>query len=73
MLNRADAQYERDSEPKQSQTMGIAAREMTVGELIDRRIHKTEGELKSLHVLKGALSQDFLNGGASRLGALLER
>lgn len=72
MLNRADAQYERQAETKVPQDMG-AAREMTVGELIDRRIHKTESELKSLHVLKGALSQDFLNGSASRLGALLER
>lgn len=55
----------------EAKTMGIAAREMTVEELIDMRIEKLERDLKCLSGLKGALSRDFLRSGASRIGAFL--
>jgi len=49
-----------------------AAREMTIGELLDRRIEKAERLLRTLTDLKSALPGQFLNSGASRVTALLE-
>lgn len=48
----------------------MAAREMNVGELLDQRIAKAERLVQALRTLKGALSTDALNGGASRLNFL---
>jgi hypothetical protein len=79
MLNRVDAaeygQQTRMSTPVSQTEMGTCGvgREMTVGELIGQRILKAERLLKQLHDLKGSLSQDFLNSGASRISALLDQ
>jgi hypothetical protein len=50
----------------------MAARELTVGELLDRRIHKAEQMLKALHDLKQSLPGQYLNSGASRISAFIE-
>ncbi len=47
-------------------------RELTVGELLDRRIHKAEQMLKALHDLKQSLPGQYLNSGASRISAFIE-
>lgn len=47
-------------------------REMTIGELLDRRIDKAERLLRTLQDLKNALPGQFLNSGAYRISALLE-
>jgi hypothetical protein len=79
MLNRTDTEYENRPQTSlqgmqgQQATCGGASREMTVGELIDQRIYKAERLLKSLHDLKGSLSQSFLSCGASRISALLDQ
>lgn len=44
-----------------------AAREMTVGEAIDRQIYEAHRMIRALTGIKGALSTDFLNSGASRV------
>lgn len=49
-----------------------AMREITVGELLDRRIDKAERVLRALQDLKGALPGNFLNSGASRISPFLE-
>lgn len=52
--------------------LDCAARELTVGELLDRRIEKAERLVRALHDLKGTLPGNFLNGGASRISPFLE-
>jgi hypothetical protein len=54
------------------QDVCCAAREMTIGELLDRRIEKAATLLRTLQDLKGALSGQFLSSGASRISALIE-
>lgn len=49
-----------------------AGRELTVGELIDRRIDKLDRQARDLRSLKDAMSQGFLQSGASRIQSLLE-
>lgn len=49
-----------------------AARELTIGELLDRRIEKAERTVRALCDLKASLPGTYLNSGASRIGALLE-
>lgn len=49
-----------------------AGREMTVGELLDRRIEKAERLVRALTDLKGSLPGNFLTSGASRISAFLE-
>lgn len=49
-----------------------AARELTVGELLDRRIEKAERLVKSLYDLKNSLPGQYLNSGASRISAFIE-
>lgn len=48
------------------------AREITVGELLDRRIEKAGALLHALHDLKGSLPGQFLSSGASRISAFIE-
>lgn len=49
-----------------------AARELTVGELLDRRIDKAARLLRALTDLKGNLPGNFLNSGASRVSPFLD-
>lgn len=60
------------SETDNAKTVNMAAREMTVGELIDRRIEKAERQARDLRTLKDAMSSGLLQSGASKLGSLLE-
>lgn len=50
----------------------VAAREMTVGEILDHRIMEAERTLRCLHGMKSALSGDFLNCNGSRISPLLK-
>lgn len=50
----------------------VATKEMTVGELIDRHIDKAERQARDLRILKDAMSQGFLQSGASKISSLLE-
>lgn len=61
-----EAQYNRNPDAC------VAAREMTVEELLDRRIDKLQSQMKALQDVKGSLSQSFLRSGASRIMVLLE-
>jgi hypothetical protein len=48
-----------------------AAREMTVGELLDRRLEAAERLVQALRDLKGSLPGNYLNSGASRIASLV--
>lgn len=48
----------------------VAAREQTVGELLDQRIHEANRVVTALHDLKASLPGSFLSSGASRILAL---
>lgn len=50
----------------------LAMREMTVGELLDRRIDKARRMLDALQDLKASLPGNYLNSGASRITAFIE-
>lgn len=47
-------------------------REMTVGEILDRRIEKAERLVRALLDLKSSLPASYLHSGASRIAAFLE-
>lgn len=47
-----------------------AAREQTVGEYFDDRIHQTQRVVDALRDLKASLPGSFLGSGASRIAAL---
>jgi hypothetical protein len=47
-------------------------REMTVGELLDRRIDKAERLVRALSDLKASLPGSYLDSGASRISAFIE-
>lgn len=76
MLNRSDTDQEAKVNAMQAGMLGNtpmgAGREMTVGELIERRIWKAEALLKALNDLRGNLPVNFLQSGASRISAFLE-
>lgn len=52
--------------------LGGVGREMTVVEILDRRIEKAERLVRVLQDLKGNLPGNYLNSGASRISAILE-
>lgn len=68
MNNTTNNAYDARSE---NAKMGCA-REITVGEVLDRRIEKAERSLRALHDLKASLPGNFLNSGASRISAFIE-
>lgn len=49
-----------------------AYRELTVGELLDRRIDKAQRLLNTLRDLKANIPGAYLDSGASRISAFLE-
>lgn len=49
-----------------------AARELTVRELLDRRIEKAKTLARTLEDLKNSLSLSYLNSGCSRVTSLIE-
>lgn len=50
----------------------MAARELTIGELLDRRIDKAMRLAKTLQDLKASLPSSYLDSGASRINSLIE-
>lgn len=50
----------------------IASREMTVDELLMRRIEKATRQVKALNDLRDSLPQSFLSSGCSRILAFIE-
>lgn len=84
MLNRVDADQEAKIPEAKIRTMQAevagnspmggqsVGRELTVRELIERRIWKAEALLKALHDLRGNLPNQFLDSGASRISAFIE-
>ena len=50
----------------------MAAREITIGEMLDRRIHKAATLMHTLQDLRNSLPQSYLNSGASRIASILE-
>lgn len=66
-------QTEQAIEQKTKELSNLAAgRELTVGELIDRRIEKADRLMRALIDLKESLPQQYLRSGASRVSAFLE-
>lgn len=59
------------TEPHQETDM-CATRELTVGELLDRRIDKAQRMVDALRDLKASLPGSHLNSGASRVLPFLE-
>jgi hypothetical protein len=62
----------RPVEERENQASIGAMRELTVEDLLDRRIEKLHLQMKALQDIKGSLSQSFLRSGASRISAILE-
>ncbi len=50
----------------------MAARELTIGELLDRRIDKARRLAHTLEDLKCSLPLSYLNSGASRIISIIE-
>lgn len=50
----------------------MAARELTIGELLDRRIDKARRLAHTLEDLKCSLPLSYLNSGASRITSIIE-
>jgi hypothetical protein len=71
MLDREQIEKETIEKNRQRTTDCVAAREMYVVELIDRKIENLQQEMKALQDLKGNMSQNFLHSGAGRIAALI--
>ena len=50
----------------------MAARELTIVELLDRRIDKAKKLAQTLEDLKCSLPSSYLNSGASRITSIIE-
>ena len=71
MLDREQIEKQAMDMAKNHHESCAVAREMYVGELIDRKIENLQQRVKALQDLKGNMSQNFLHSGAGRIAALI--